>query len=114
MLYTAKPVLVPAFIGAMFLAGCDQSTPIVEAEPIPQAEPIESPPLLDGFEDVCEAGFAQEGVAPDLAKQVCACSIAKIEERELGTRDLVDAEKMAAIGQACMTEATSGESAPAG
>ncbi len=114
MLYTAKPILVPALVGVMLLAGCDQSTPIVEAEPIPQAEPIESPPLLDGFEEVCEAGFAQEGVAPDLAKQVCACSLATIEEQELGARDLVDAEKMAAIGQACMNEAISGDSAPAG
>ena len=114
MRYTGKPALVPALIGALLVTACDQSTPIVEAEPIPQAEPIESPALLDGFEEVCEAGFAQEGVAPDLAKQVCACSIAKIEERELGTRDLVDAEKMAAIGQACMIEATSGESALAG
>ena len=101
----AKPVLSAAGVAAaLLLSACDSGDSITPADPPLPSSPAEAPDLLDGFAEVCQATFVEQGGAAELAEEFCDCSNSRIVDQDLGPADLVNEETMNAIGAACMDE----------
>lgn len=64
--------------------------------------------MIAAFGDSCKQGFVSEGGPEELAQPFCDCSLAKAQEQELGPMDMLDQEKMTAIGEQCAEEMLSG------
>ncbi len=103
MKLSQTPLALPtALSAAILLAACDTSEPVTPVDPLPSSAPASSSPMLEGFAAECQTTFVQEGGEAELAEPFCECSQARIEEQGLGPLDLINQEKMMAIGQACM------------
>ncbi|MEO0462192.1 MAG: hypothetical protein AAF127_03620 [Pseudomonadota bacterium] len=87
----ARSIAVPmALVSSLALAACGA---------------IDQEVVLEEFGNECISSFAAEvGLSEELAKPFCDCSIKEMKEQDFGITDLVNEEKMSAIGEACITE----------
>lgn len=103
MKLSQTPFALPTVLSiAILLAACDTSDPITPVDPLPSSAPATSSPMLEGFAAECQTTFVQQGGEAELAEPFCACSQARIEEQGFGPLDLINEEKMTAVGEACM------------
>lgn len=91
MPFTTKAVALPvALAGGLMLSACGGG--------------VEKDAMLESFAAECASSFASEGGPAELAGPFCDCSVAQIKEQDLGPMDLINQEKMTAIGESCMRD----------
>jgi len=87
-----KPATIAALItGALALTAC--------------GDMIDKEQLYEEFASTCSSEVVEQGLPAEVADQICECSANKAREQELGPMDMLDQEKMTAIGEECAAEA---------
>lgn len=74
----------------------------------------DSEEMMTAFADSCKQGMAGQDIPEALAEKTCECSAGKVKEQELGPMDMLDEDKMMAIGEECAAEIIAGMDADAG
>ena len=60
--------------------------------------------IYEEFAKSCATSFSEEGGPAEMAEPFCDCSTAEVRAQELGPLDMINQEKMMAIGEKCMTD----------
>ncbi len=74
----------------------------------------DSEEMMTAFADSCKQGVMDQGIPEALADKTCEGSAGKVKEQELGPMDMLDEDKMMAIGEECAAEIIAGMDADAG
>lgn len=102
MAISTKYFALHTLIGAgLTLAACGGSDAANEA-------------IYEEFAKSCSTSFTSEGGPAEMAGPFCECSTAEVRAQELGPLDMVNQEKMMAIGEKCMTQVMEDSGMPTG
>ncbi len=90
MSFTTKAFALPALMtGGLLLSACGS---------------MDKEPMYAEFEKTCKSSFVSEGGPAEMAQPFCDCSLEKVKEQDMGPMDMLDQEKMTALGEACANE----------
>ncbi len=90
MPFTTKAFALPVVLtGGLLLSACGA---------------MDKEAMYEEFGKACTSSFVSEGGPAEMAQPFCDCSLEKVKEQDLDQMDMLDQEKMTALGEACAEE----------